>query len=205
MPRRKHRNCQQYFHVINRAVRKARIFEGPDDYVAFLGVLAEAQRKLPVGLCAYCVMPNHFHLIVGPVQMTQLSAFMHWFSGTHAKRWHHFRGTSGTGPLYQGRFKAFPIQSDVHFLTVCRYVERNPLRAHLVRSAESWPWSSLFQRCNNSNVLRLETWPIPPSHNWIALVNGLDAEEEPQLDAIRRAVRFNQPFGNRDWVDHVRR
>jgi putative transposase len=74
-------------------------------------------------LLAFCVMPNHWHLA---------------------------HGTVGTGPLYQGRFKSFPIQEDEHFFTVCRYVERNALRANLVTSAEQWRWSSLWHRVNRS-------------------------------------------------------
>ena len=96
-------------------------------------------------------MPNHFHLIVRPENDGDLARFMGWLTLTHSKRWHAWRETAGTGPVYQGRYKALAVEADEHFLMVCRYVERNPLRAGLVVHAEEWPWSSLFQRCKNRN------------------------------------------------------
>jgi putative transposase len=86
---------------------------------------------------------------------------MHLLTVTHAQRWHAFRGTSGTGSVYQGRFKAIPIQSDRHLLLVCRYVERNPLRAKLVEDAADWRWSSLWRRIHGRDA-ELDPWPVPP-------------------------------------------
>jgi hypothetical protein len=86
-------------------------------------------------LLAYCLMPNHFHLLVWPRADGDLSQFLRWLTVTHTQRWHAHHRTAGTGHLYQGRFKSFPVQSDEHFLTVCRYVERNALRANLVGRA----------------------------------------------------------------------
>jgi putative transposase len=91
---------------------------------------------------AYVVMPNHWHLVLWPAADVQLSRFMQWLTLTHTRRWHIVRGTIGTGPLYQGRYKAIPIQSDEHLLTAMRYVERNPLRAGLIGRAQDWPWCS---------------------------------------------------------------
>src|SRR5208337_3088457 len=94
-------------------------------------------------LLAYCVMPNHWHLIVWPRQDGELSRFVGWLTLTHTQRWHAQRHTRGSGHVYQGRFKSFPVQGDEHFLTACRYVERNALRANLVERAEAWRWCSL--------------------------------------------------------------
>ncbi|HUG92188.1 MAG TPA: hypothetical protein VML55_15210, partial [Planctomycetaceae bacterium] len=85
-------------------------------------------------------MPNHWHLVVWPAGDGDLSEYMRWLTVTHTQRWHAAHHTSGTGALYQGRFKS------EHFLTVCRYVERNALRANLAGSAEAWRWGSLWQR-----------------------------------------------------------
>jgi len=79
---------------------------------------------------------------------------------THTQRRHAHYSTAGTGPLFQGRFKSCPIQADDHFLTVCRYVERNALRANLVEHAEEWHWSSLWQREHNTKVDWLDAWPV---------------------------------------------
>src|SRR5208282_2122162 len=91
---------------------------------------------------AYCLMPNHFRLLLWPRGDRGLSQFMQWLTLTHNQRWHAHQHTAGSGHLYQGRFKSFPVQSDDHFLTVCRYVERNALRAGLAERAEDWPWGT---------------------------------------------------------------
>ncbi|WP_232100745.1 transposase [Gimesia fumaroli] len=81
-------------------------------------------------------MPNHWHLVVHLSEDGQLSRFTGWLTLTHTQRWHAHRKSTGSGHVYQGRFKSFPIQDDEHFYTVCRYVERNALTANLVKQAE---------------------------------------------------------------------
>ena len=100
------------FHVLNRSAKRIPLFESPSDYAAFEQLLFDARERVPLKLYSYCVMPNHWHLIVCPTADGNLSRFMHWLTVTHAQRWHAFRSTSGTGGVYQGRFKAIPIQSD---------------------------------------------------------------------------------------------
>src|SRR5690349_18459612 len=134
MPRRlRFASAGFVFHVLNRAVGRATLFENDADYTAFIEVLRQAHEEISTRLLAYCLMPNHWHLIVWPEQDDQLSRYLHWLTMTHTQRWHAHHHTVGTGPLYQGRFRSFPIQEDEHLLTVWRYVERNPLRASLVR------------------------------------------------------------------------
>jgi putative transposase len=185
------------FHVLNRAARRLRVFDNPGDFDGFINVLDEAQVRADLPLLAYCIMPNHFHLVVRPTRDRQLSAFMAWLQMTHCKRWQGFRALSGTGVLYQGRFKAFPVQTDRHFLTVCRYVERNPVRAGLVREAQDWVWSSLGQRVRNCNRPTLDSWPIMPPANWTELVNTPSTEQE--LTAVRAALARNMPYGSEEW------
>src|SRR5436189_3540964 len=120
------------YHVLNRSVARLPLFETDDDYRAFLRVLAEAQTRHPTRLLGYCLMPNHWHLVLWPRADGDLSRFMHWLTMTHTQRWRHHRRLVGLGPLYQGRFKSFPVQTDAHLLVLLRYVERNPLRANLV-------------------------------------------------------------------------
>jgi putative transposase len=74
-----------------------------------------------------------------------VSEFFRWLTVTHTQRWHAHYHTSGTGHLYQGRFKAFPVETDEHLYTVLRYVERNAVRADLVARAEEWRWSSVWR------------------------------------------------------------
>src|SRR5262245_9743930 len=127
------------YHVLNRGNGRARIFHKPPDYDAFERILAEGLKRYAVELLAYCLMPNHWHLVLRPGRAAALGRFVGWVCVTHVRRHHAHYHTSGGGHLYQGRFKSFPIEpNDRHFRIVCRYVEGNALRARLVRRAENW-------------------------------------------------------------------
>src|SRR5207247_973546 len=113
-----------------------------------------------------------------------------WLTLTHTQRWHAHYHNVGTGHLYQGWFKSFPIQEDDHFYAVCRYVERNALRAGLVTErAENWVWSSLSHRLHGAGAGEglLSPWPLPRPENWVELVN--EAQTEAELQAIRRSMK----------------
>jgi putative transposase len=119
-------------------VARLPLFQKDGDYEAFERVLTLALKKYPIRLLAYCVMPNHWHMVLWPREDGELSAFLRWLTLTHSMRWHTHYHTTGTGHLYQNRFKSFPIEADDHLYTVLRYVERNALRANLVKRAEDW-------------------------------------------------------------------
>jgi putative transposase len=152
-------------------------------------------------LLDYCLMPNHFHLVVWPHQDGELSEFLHWLTLTHTMRWHAHYHSGGTGPLYQGRFKSFPVEEDEHLLTVCRYVEGNPLPARLVQRAECWPWSSLARRVQGRGLDLLDAWPVPMPANWLEHVNG--AETSTELAALRRSLRRGAPYGSALWQEET--
>ena len=190
-----------WYHVMNRAAGRVLLFDHPSDYAAFIDVLKEAHERVPIHLVAYCVMPNHWHLILRPKHDVGLSQFMHWLTVTHAQRWHGFHRTSGRGALYQGRFKAVPIQSDLHLLHACRYVERNALRVGLVARAEDWAWSSLWHRHRNCVDTILDPWPFPTPSDWTQSVNAYESEAE--LEALRRAIRRGAPVGDAAWRDRM--
>jgi putative transposase len=187
------------YHVLNRANARMTIFEHDGDYEAFEQVLQEAVDRTKTRLLAYCVMPNHWHLVVWPKKDGELSKFTGWMTLTHTQRWHAYRQSTGSGHLYQGRFKSFPVQDDDHFLTVCRYVERNALRANLVQRAEDWRWSSLHRWLSASPKEKslLTSWPLARRPGWIEYVNTPLTEAE--LAAVRRSVLRGCPFGNEPW------
>ena len=204
MPRRPRFGTGGYvFHVLNRAVRRETIFRSEGDYAAFQQVLEKARRQVPMRLLGFCVMPNHWHLVLWPVGDDDLSEYMRWLSVTHTQRWHAFHQTSGTGPIYQGRFKSFPIEQDDHFLAVVRYVERNALRANLVTRAEMWRWSSLWLLANDRCDVTLDGWPVPRPGCWAEYVNR--AETEAELAALRESVRRGSPFGGFAWRQETAR
>jgi putative transposase len=191
------------YHALNRANAQLTIFANDDDYAAFERVLSAALAREEMRLLCYCLMPNHFHLLLWPRADGDLSRFMRWLTMTHTQRWHANHQTVGTGHLYQGRFKSFPVQSDEHFLTVCRYVERNALKAGLVTRAEDWKWGSLYPRRGKETVERpaLSSWPIDRPRDWMSRVNRPFGPEEEQ--AILRSIRRGQPFGTAPWQADV--
>ena len=202
MPRRRREGTAGVvFHVLNRGVRRMRLFDSPDDYYAFLALLGHAQRRIPVSLLAYCLMPNHFHLVVCPPADDHLARFMHLLSFKHAQRWRTAHDAKGQGHVYQGRFKSIPVQTDGHFLALCRYVERNPLRAQMVLRAQAWPWSSLAQRSGIRRPVRLDPWPVPIPTGWTDLVNEEAARAE--TESIRNAISRSAPYGADDWRERM--
>jgi putative transposase len=131
------------YHVLNRAVGRAALFDKSADYAAFEKILRESWERFEMRLLSFLIMPNHWHLVIWPRQDGALSEYLQWVAVTHVRRWHRHHHTVAT---FTGRFRSFPIQEGEHFLTVCRYVERNALRANLVREAQKWRWSSLWHR-----------------------------------------------------------
>jgi len=193
------------FHVLNRAVGRRTIFESAGDYTAFVDIVAEALRTRPMRICGYCVMPNHWHMVLWPERDGDLPAFVQHVSNMHVKRWKKAHQEIGEGHLYQGRYKSFPVQTDAYFQTVMRYVERNPLRANLVARAEDWPWSSLGQ-ASLSDPIPLAAWPVPPpaqrhGEQWIEWVNGPQTEGE--LQGLRTCAMRGRPFGDDAWVQQI--
>ena len=122
-------------------------------------------------------MPNHFHLVLWPLEEGDLSRWMHWPLHTHVRRYHRHHGSSGH--LWQGRFKAFPIEHDEHLLTVLRYAECNALRAGLVQRAEQWEWSSLaYREATGDRPIYWHEGPVPRPQPWIDWVNEPATEAE---------------------------
>jgi putative transposase len=145
-------------------------------------------------------MPNHWHLVVWPAQDDELSRFMAWLTSTHSRRWHLHRHSVGTGTIYQGRYKAVAVKDDDHLFVVCRYVERNPVKAHLARRAIDWPWSSAS---GAAGPLRptLAKWPTTRPEPWSDYVDAGESRDE--FESLRAAIRSSAPFGPSGWRDEA--
>lgn len=193
------------YHVLNRANGRMPIFEKEKDYLAFEKVLQEAKEKYPMRILAYCLMPNHWHFVLHPSKETDLAPFMRWLTSTHTQRWLVHRAMVGYGHLYQGRYKSFPIQKDEHFLQVCRYVERNALRAKLAARAEAWRWSSAWIRVHGSPAQQnlLSPWPVLTPGQYLDWLNESQPHEMDTLENLRLSVKRSRPFGLNDWVKDV--
>jgi putative transposase len=166
-------------HIINRANARVKIFDHDSDYRNFETILKEAQKKYDMRILAYCLMPNHFHLVLYPKHDNDLQRFMQWVTLTHTQRWHIKNGTIGSGHLYQGRYKSFLIEGDKHLLSVIRYVERNPLRARMVTQAQNWKFNSLYYR-----MLK-------------------DPHKKFLSEAIQLSITKSKPYGEDNWSTKI--
>lgn len=168
------------------------------DHHVFEQVLVETLQRIPLRILAYCVMTTHWHFVAWPRLTGELSSFLHLLTTTHARRWHEMHDTRGTGALYQSRFKSFPVQDDEHVFRVCRYVERNPLRANMVARAEDYRWSSLWHRLHGDPLRLLCEPPAPLPRDWLEIVNT--PETDAEVAALRRCSRRGAPLGSPEWT-----
>jgi putative transposase len=185
------------YHVLNRGNGHDEVFHKDDDYAAFLKLLREANDRVPMRLLAWCLMPNHFHLVLWPREDGDLSRWMQWLLTSHVRRYHRHYGSSGH--VWQGRFKAFPIQSDGHLLTVMRYVERNPVRAKTipVRKAQHWPWSSVGRPPKDVERPSLAPGPVARVKDWLRWVN--EPLTQAERAALHTSIARGRPFGSERW------
>jgi putative transposase len=184
------------YHVINRGNGQTKVFHKKADYAAFVQLMIDANERLAMRLTGYCLMPNHFHLVLWPHKDGDLSRWMQWLLTSHVRRYH--RHYKGCGHVWQGRFKAFPIQKDEHYLSVLRYVERNPLRAKLVEHAQDWSWSSLSNLHEAHPDGLLADGPLPKGSGWTNHVNA--AQSDAELGLLRASVNRGTPFGSEAWA-----
>ena len=184
------------YHVLNRGNGRMGVFRKQGDYVAFLQLLLEGKERAEIELFGFCLMPNHWHLVLRPKAGLDLAAYLSWVTNTHVKRYRaHYKRTSGH--LYQGRYKSFPVQEDSYFLTLLRYVEANPLRARLVQRAERWAWSSLGCDAGLAAEL-LDPWPLKRPREWAALVN--QPLPNAQRQRVKDSLERGRPLGDEQWT-----
>ena len=163
-------------HVNNRGNDRRRTFLEPFDYIAFMELLSEAARQFAVRIFGYCLMPNHFHLLIQPLLERELSAFMERLTGRYACTFRRQTGTVGHGHVFQRRFWNAAAQDEAAFLAILRYIEANPVRACLVSEADLWPYSSFTERRNGGRRI-LSPLPMPLPPGWSALVNTPQSSE----------------------------
>ena len=186
-------------HVLNRGVGKTRLFRSRKDYEAFQRCLIHTSQNAPMRVLGYCVMPNHWHLLLWPAKHGDLARFMMRLTNTHVRRWLTAHQQVGSGHLYQGRYKSFAVQDDDHLTTVDRYVQRNALRANLVARAEQWPWSGVGQsQLSAALQVTLSKSPVRRRSDWLDWLNHPQTPAEQE--AIRQCILKNRPLGDSAWL-----
>ncbi|HIE06335.1 MAG TPA: transposase [bacterium (Candidatus Stahlbacteria)] len=183
------------YHILNRGNGGLEVFNRIGDYKSFIALIYEAKEEFDIRIFSYCLMPNHFHLVLMPIKAEHLSKMMQWVLTSHVRRYHGYHQTSGH--IWQGRYKSFLIQEDNHLLTVMRYVEANPVRAGLVKSAKAWHWSSHREWIRITPRTLVDPCPIELPEDWNRFVNQPLTEQE--LDDIHQSIMRNRPFGSEEW------
>ena len=195
------------YHVINRGNNRQNVFRKQADFQAFLRALADLKDRKPFELYGYCLMSNHFHLLIRPMEST-ISRIVQSLLVSHTQRYHQHHQSGGH--VWQGRFKSPVIQNDEHALTVLRYIEANPLRAGIVKDAADYRWSSYGVHGLGDTgqlVTPLDTYdelspnPAVRRRKWAEKVHK--PLEERVAAAIRRSNETGLPYGDKAWVTRL--
>jgi putative transposase len=188
-------------HIVNRGNLRAPIFRESADYQGFLAALTDAVDRTTVRLLAFCLMPNHWHLVLWPVDGSEISAYMQVLMNAHIRDLQQRHGTAGTGHIYQGRYKNSLIVTDRYFFNVCRYVEANALCAGLVERAEDWEWSSLVRSGPVDDLNIMSPWPLVRPVNWREIVNR--PQSNRAIKEIEKQIRRQR--GSARCLRHTKR
>lgn len=182
------------YHIINRGNMKMQVFDDMEDYEYFLELLEKASKRENVEIHAYCLMPNHFHLLLIPKETNSLSRLMQWVMTSHVRYYHKKNKTSGH--IWQGRYKSFIVEKESYYMTLIRYIEANAKRAKIVRRAEEWDYGSLMEREYKHRTLLSKLY-IDLDEDWVGYVNAPMPKGE--LHTIRNSVNRQAPLGNQKW------
>ena len=169
----------------------------------FESLLLEGVELIGMRILAYVIMPNHWHLVLYPHKDGDISEFMRWITTTHVRQRRVKTKTVGSGHLYQGAYKSFPIEEDKHLIDVIRYIEQNPLRANLAPRAQDWQWSSLYRRERGSVEDKKLLAPLPTelAANYLESVNQV--LQELSINRIRHSISKGAPLGSDEWVAYM--
>jgi putative transposase len=193
------------YHAINRGNNRADVFGQPGDHEAFLQALERTRERFPFRLFGYCLMTNHFHLLLKPDPGQSISRILQSITVAHTWRYH--QSHHSVGHVWQGRFKSPVIQDDAHLLIVLRYIEANPLRAGLVDDLERYPWSSYPAHAHGRPDPLLDPLPqyeaigrTPAERQARWRRKVLARQNDRELAAIRHSLQSGKPLGEPRWV-----
>ena len=187
-------------HVTQRGNRRMETFFCDEDYEAYLDLMAEWGRRCGVEIWAYCLMPNHVHMIAAPEQVESLARAV---GEAHRRYTRHANFREGwRGYLWQGRFASFPL-SDAHLYSAVRYIERNPVRAGLCERAEEYRWSSAKAHLAGADDVLVRVSPLLSRWpDWEGVLSGR-GEDESSLAAMRLHARTGRPLGDDAFLERV--
>ena len=189
----------QIYHIINKGNRRETVFHDSYDYERFLKLLLESKEKYSIELFAYCLMPNHFHLVIYTKYAESLSKAMHWISSSYVRYYN--KKYKISGHLWQGRYKSFIVEQDSYLLVLLKYVEANPKRSNIVKQCEEYKYSSAFNRVNKIEDELVNVLPIEIPIEWGKYIN--EDENKTNLDFIRNSIERQSPLGDELWQMNI--
>ena len=195
-------------HIIQRGNNRTEIFLKAEDCRFFLGVLQEARLKHQCQLYSYCLMPNHFHLIINPQQTGNISLFMKLIGGKYARYFNKRYGRTGT--LWENRFRSFLIFGEHYFIRCLRYVETNPVRAGLVKIPDSYQWSSYNYRVlgTGGQLIDLDPWfsslgTTAAEYRLMYTKFIRESIEENELCQLRKITQNGGIFADQHYKEYI--
>jgi putative transposase len=188
-------------HVLNRGDHRETLFHTIDDFIVFLSMIAEAACRVPMRILAYCIMRNHFHLLLWPYIGEDLPRFMHVLMVLHIHRHRYRHPPESPGHIYQSRYTNVIVEHGRAIVAVARYIECNGKNAGLVDRAEDYPWSSASRFASHPDRPILAEWPMQKPYDWLTLLNLRTPAEE--LRRIQRSAARGAPYGSPAWTQRV--
>lgn len=196
-------------HIVQRGNNQTQVFHAPEDYQFFLRILQEARQKHLCQIYGFCLMPNHFHLIINPKPTGNASLFME-LTGEKYVRYFNKR-YSRTDRLWEDRFHSFLIGTKHYFIRCLRYIETNPIRSNLVKIPESYPWSSYNCRAFgiNSHLIDCDPW-FRGLGDTISECRRIYAQfvkktiEDEELNQLRSITQKGGIFANEQFKNRIR-
>jgi len=192
-------------HVTQRGNRRMQTFFGDEDYRAYISLIGQWCRQEAVRVWAWCLMPNHVHLIVVPSTERALARALGEAHRRYTRRVNFREGWRGY--LWQGRF-ASVVMDEPHLMAAARYVERNPVRAALAAQAEQWAWSSASAHATGrADVLAESAWLAERTAGWVCSWREyLGQDDDPKLTAaLRRSESTGRPAGDKAFLSKIGR
>jgi putative transposase len=189
-------------HVTQRGHRRQQTFFNDEDYQFYLVTMSEWCMTFQVDIWAYCLMPNHIHLIAVPETKDGLNLVVGEAHRRYSRRINFREGWRGH--LWQGRFSSF-ILDDRYLLACTRYVELNPVRAHLVKKPEDWPWSSARSHMNGKDDILVKTKPLLEIANksWEMFI--VSETQEQEIELLKKHERTGRPLGGESFIESLER
>ena len=197
-----------WYHVMNRGRRGEDVFSGKQDFEIFIALLKEAAELWNVRVSAYCLMSNHYHILL-QTPLGNLTRFMRHLNGVYTQRYNRLHGYDGQ--LFRGRYKAILVGEDSYLLELVRYIHRNPLRAGIVAALDQYPWSS-----HHGYLSVAKSWDWLHKDFVLSMLSGgekktkkayqqfIDMEDSKEIQGVFEKKKWPAMLGSDDFITWVK-